>query len=349
MRKIRVMQSFGAPRPTTNPYIVMLRDCLAASDEVEHLPFSWRTALTGSFDVLHVHWPDTLLAGRSWATRAGKRAAFAALLARLRLRRTAVVRTVHNLSEPAGPRIDRALISALDRLTTLRIRISASTPETPGVDSVLIPHGHYRDWYADMPREDPVPGRLAYIGLVKPYKGVDGLVTAFEQARADDPSLTLDISGKPADEATARWMRTAQEQVPGLTVTARYVDENEFVAAVTRAALVVLPYRHMHNSGSALAALSLDRPVLVPENPTTRALAAEVGGGWVRTFSGELTAADLRAALAVGSQPIGGRPNLAGREWSDAASRHAAAYRRALVIRSAPRNTVPARERSADG
>ena len=347
MRKIRVMQSFGEPRPTTNPYIVMLRDALVASDEVEHVPFSWRTALTGAYDVFQVHWPDTLLAGRSWATRAGKRAAFAGLLVRLRLRRTPVVRTVHNLAEPDGPVLDRVLISALNRRTTLRIRISSSTPEPAGVPSVLIPHGHYRDWYGRMPRAERLPRRLGYIGLIKPYKGLDALLTAYESARAVDPAITLDISGKPADEAAAAQLLEAEERMPGLAVTLRYIDEEEFVAAVTRATLVVLPYRFMHNSGSALAALSLDRPVLVPDNETNRALADEVGAGWVLTFDGELGEEDLREALAAAEAAPRERPDLSAREWSDAAARHADAYRRALAARRGRPTSSPVADRSA--
>ena len=41
---------------------------------------------------------------------------------------------------------------------------------------------------------------------------------------------------------------------------------------------MVLPYRQMHNSGAVLAALSLDRPVLVPATDQ-RGLGAEVGPG----------------------------------------------------------------------
>ena len=144
---MRVMQTFGEPRDTTNPYIVMLRAALIEEPTVEHIPFSWRAALTERYDVLHIHWPDALLAARHWWTRAGKRAALACLVARVRLRRIAIVRTIHNVTPPSGPYLDRALIRALERRTDVRIRIAAVTPEAPGVPSVLIPHGHYRTWF----------------------------------------------------------------------------------------------------------------------------------------------------------------------------------------------------------
>lgn len=347
---MRVMQTFGEPRPTTNPYLVMLRDALVAEPSVEHVPFSWREALVGRYDVLHVHWPDALLAGRSRWTRAGKRAALAALAVRARAGRIAVVRTVHNVTPPRGPAVDRALDRSLDRSTDVRIRISAQTPEAPGIPSVLIPHGHYRAWFERMPRSDVVPGRLGYVGLIKPYKGVERLVEAYAAASVagpdpGTPALTLRIAGEPTDDVVARDLREAAARLDGLAVALRYVDDAEFVEVVTASELVVLPYRHLHNSGAALAALSLDRPVLVPDNDVSRALGAEVGHGWVHRFDGELTAAELLEAMrAVHDAPPSGAPDLHAREWDGVGAAHAAAYRLAMDRRARRRGIRPAPE-----
>lgn len=331
------MQSFGAPRPTTNPYIVMLRDALTRTPGVEHVPFSWRTALVGRYDVFHVHWGDTLLSGRAWYTRAGKRAAMALLLARLTITRTPVVRTVHNLAPPTGPAIDVALLRALDARTSLRIRLSPTTPDVAGIPSVLILHGHYRDWFAAMAKADPGAGHLAYVGLIKPYKGVEELLAAYEVAHRGNPGLRLTIAGKPSDPGIADAVRRAAAADPSLDADLRYISEEEFVSTVTSAAAVVLPYRHMHNSGSALAALSLDRPVLVPENETTRLLASEVGPEWVRFFHNEVDADALTRLAATTSELPAGRPDLSGREWDAAGVAHAQAYREALAGRNRAR------------
>jgi beta-1,4-mannosyltransferase len=345
---MRVLQTFGEPRPTTNPYLVMLRDALVAEPSVEHVPFSWREALVGRYDVLHVHWPDALLAGRHWWTRVGKRAALAALAVRARAGRIGVVRTVHNLVPAPGPAVDRVLARSLDRSTDVRIRLSAQTPESPGIPSVLIPHGHYRSWFGRMPRSAVVPGQLGYVGLIKPYKGVERLVAAFAAASAaapppDAPALTLRIAGAPADDAIAHDLREAAARLVGLDVTLRYVDDPEFVDLVTSSELVVLPYRDLHNSGAALAALSLDRPVLVPDNDVTRALAAEVGPRWVHRFSGELTADGLLEALRTArGEPASNAPDLHARDWDGAGAAHADAYRLAMARRARRRGIRPA-------
>jgi beta-1,4-mannosyltransferase len=328
---MRVLQTFGEPRDTTNPYLVMLRAALLEEPTVEHIPFSWRAALTERYDVLHVHWPDTLLAARHWWTRAGKRAALACLVARVRLRPIAVVRTVHNVGPPSGAYLDRALIRALERRTDVRIRLAALTPEAEGVPSVLIPHGHYRTWFDGMPHAAIVPGRFGYVGLIKPYKGVERHIDAYGEASAIDPTLTLRISGKPVDDALERRLRAATERLSGLDSTLRYVDEDAFVDVVTSSELVVLPYRFMHNSGTALAALSLGRPILVPDNDLNRALSAEVGPGWVHMFAGDLTADTLLDAITkLRAEPPGAAPDLSAREWHEAGASHARAYGLAL-------------------
>lgn len=328
------MQSFGEPRDTTNPYIVMLRDALVAEPTVEHLPFSWRAALTERYDVLHVHWPDALLAARHWWTKAGKRVAFACLVARVRFGGIAVVRTVHNLTPTSGRSVDRALVRALERRTDVEIRIAASTPERPGVPSVLVPHGHYRTWFQRMPPAAVVPGQLGYVGLIKPYKGIERLVDAFAEAAAADPALSLHIAGKPADDEVERRLRGATEHIAGVRTTLRYLSEAEFAEVVTSSELVVLPYRFMHNSGATLAALSLARPVLIPDNELNRELSAEVGPGWVHLFTGELSADAILDALGtLRAAPPLEAPELGAREWMDAGSGHARAYRLAIERR----------------
>ena len=99
---LTVLESFPEPRPTTNPYIVMLREALEGTPGVRVLTFSWRTALTADYDVFHVHWPDILASGQSPLKTLARQALLALLLLRLRLTRTPVVRTLHNLGRRDG-------------------------------------------------------------------------------------------------------------------------------------------------------------------------------------------------------------------------------------------------------
>lgn len=333
-RPLQVLVPYRELRPTTNPYIVQLHRALERTDGVEPVLFSYGRAFRGGYDVVHLHWPETLLAGRRPVTRVAHRAAALAFLLRTRLARVPLVRTVHNLELPTGlGRFDTAWLRLVERWTTLRVTINETTPLAPGLAGVTVLHGHYRDWFASVPRSEAVPGRLAYAGLVRRYKNVDGLVRAFRAARAADPTLSLHVAGNPSSEELARSVRDAAEGDEAVRLDLRFLDDAALVDVVTSAELVVLPYRHMHNSGTALLALSLDRPVLVPDNATTRALATEVGPGWVQTFTGELDAAALRTALERVRADAVGTPDLSAREWDDAGRAHRAAYRHALHLR----------------
>jgi beta-1,4-mannosyltransferase len=197
------MQSFVAIRETTNPYQSQLVQALEARVDVRL--FSWRAALLGRIDVLHVHWPEVLIRDRNLVRTSVRRVLFLLVLIRLRLAGRALVRTLHNLAphEP-GSAVENWLLRLCDRWTTLWIALNEFTPFPTGAPTVVIPIGHYRDWFAGYPAPPMRPGRMLYFGRVRRYKGVDNLVAAFRVL--DDPALTLRIVGNPDDaQIVAVW------------------------------------------------------------------------------------------------------------------------------------------------
>jgi beta-1,4-mannosyltransferase len=327
---LRVMQSFRAPRPTTNPYITMLDAALAAEPTVEHLRFDWRRALVGRYDVFHWHWPEGKLEGTTWWKKAGKHVLFGLLLLRHRLTSVAVVRTVHNVELPDVGPVSRWLLVRTERLTDHRIVLNSTTELAPGQTSSLVLHGHYRDWFAAYPRERSTPGRVSYFGGVRRYKSVGALLEAYREASALRDGMSLRIGGRPSSPDLRASVEEEVAVLPDAEATLRFIDDDELVRLASSSQLVVLAYRFMHNSGSVLAALSLDRPVLVPRNEVNLALADEVGGPWVQMFDGRLDGPALIAALdAVAQIPAGSTPDLSRRDWGDAGRAHAAAYHRA--------------------
>lgn len=329
---IRVLQSFKEPGPRTNPYITQLRDSLAAADDVEPVCFTWREALTGRYDVFHAHWPESLIERRGRLSTFGRRVLYGVFLTRLRMRGVPVVRTVHNVDPPQGiSRWDARMLAETERLTRVRIVLNPFTPVPPGAATVLIEHGHYRDWFARYPRSTAVPGRFAFFGKIRRYKNVDGLLRAFAGMPDTDASSTLHVAGAPSSRELEDALRALASPDPRITLRFGHIDDAELVREVGEAGIVVLPYPEMHNSGSVLAALSLDRPVLVPDNEFNRALAAEVGDDWVLRFDGDLAPEHLRwAAGRIDALAPATSPDLSRRDWTDAGRRHAEAYREAL-------------------
>ena len=331
---VRVLESFAAPSSMTNPYITQLRDALVATPGVVVHCWDWKRALVGRYDVFHAHWPEALIETRDRLNTMARRVLYAAFLLRLWLTRTPVVRTVHNLQLPSGlSPVETWLLKATDRLTRERIVLNELTPLGTSVSSTLVEHGHYRDWFARYREPDQVRGRIAFIGKVRRYKNVEGLVEAFRQLPVrDDEPYTLRIAGKPSSPELAQALEAAAAADARISLDLSFVDDASLVQVVGEAELVVLPYHEMHNSGSVLAVLSLDRPVLVPDGEFNRRLADEVGPGWVITFEDDLRADDIvRALEQVRGASSGTGPDLTAREWSDAGARHLLAFRRALA------------------
>ncbi len=328
---VRVLQSYAAPSAQTNPYIVQLHESLAAAPGVEITPFSWRTALLGRYDVFHAHWPEALIERRGAVSTVGRRTLFSLFLARMALSRVPVVRTMHNIELPQGiSRLETELLMFTDRLTKMRILLNEFTPVPVGAKTTLIEHGHYRDWFAKYPSFDPVGGRVLFFGKVRRYKNAEGLIRAFRGLDSDE--LSLHVVGSASSDELAHSLRSAAGKDPRITLDLRFIEDPHLVAEIGEASLIVLPYPEMHNSGSVLAALSLERPVLVPNNDFNRALAEEVGSDWVIRFDGDLKPSDIELALSQ-AEAQRGRPDLSRRGWSEAGRRYLDAYRRAILER----------------
>jgi glycosyltransferase involved in cell wall biosynthesis len=307
---------------------------------MEVLTFSWRRALLGRYDLLHVHWPEILSRGRGRLRTLVRELALVALVARLTLTRTPIVRTLHNpiRHERTSIRED-LLMFMVDRRTAYAIAINPRTAPLPGRPMATILHGHYRNHYAQFVRPHPLPGRVAFIGLIRPYKGTEELISAFRGLRGDGLSLT--VSGKPHTPELAAELVERAAGDERITLELRYLSDEELVTRIGEAELVVLPYRELHNSGAALAALSLGRPLLVPANEVTADLAAEVGQGWVLRYAGDLTSDVLRDGLqALNATDRGAEPDLSRREWSTAGEAHLTAYSEALRRRQHRRRLI---------
>ena len=332
MTRLTVLHSVRAGGPGANQYVPLLLRSLP--DDVATVPFAWHRALFTRYDLFHLHWPEGLIRGSSGPKGVIKKILTGALIARLRLTSTPIVRTLHNAEphEPGGV-VERFQTGLLDRRTATWIRMNGHTP-VPGVGrTVTIPHGHYRDWFdCAEPRTSQDVRSLLFFGQIRPYKGVERLLRAF--ALVDRRDITLRVVGQPGDDSLRSGIEQLASRDGRVSAVLRAVPDETLAAEISRADLVVLPYEEMHNSGALLLALSLDRPVLVPRNAVTGALAHEVGASWVTMFDPPLDASTLGQALdEIGRAERAGSPDLSGREWPALGRRLAAAYATTAVGR----------------
>jgi glycosyltransferase involved in cell wall biosynthesis len=110
---------------------------------------------------------------------------------------------------------------------------------------------------------NPTAPVALFFGVIKPYKGLDLLVKAFEKVVETIPEASLLIAGKtdtPADRPDLSLL----EKVPG-RVSARFdfVPNRDVWKYYLAADLAVLPYRCITQSGVLLSTLAFGRPALV--------------------------------------------------------------------------------------
>lgn len=322
---VRVVHSFRATAEAANPFSTLTMGAMPTG--VQSSWFTWRRALLGRYDVLHVHWPELLLRSRSRTGRVLRWAGATLLLGRLAVTRTPVVRTLHNTAphELRSP-VERAFLHRFDAVTTRWVHMAESHGEGSSRPAAVIPHGHYRTWYPQ-PGGAPRPGRLLYFGLIRPYKDVPVLIDRFA-GLPQDADVSLRVVGSLRSPELRDEIERAAAADERVDLSLRFVPDDELAAEVAEAELVVLPYRRMDNSGALLLALSLDRPALVPATPSTCEIAREVGPGWVLTYDGSLRTEHLADALAqVRAGGRGDRPDLSRREWDHVGALHETLYR----------------------
>ena len=325
-RSLLVMHTTADKKDKGNPYTLML---LASMPEgVRAVDFSWARAIAGRYDVLHLHWPELLLRDPVPFRRAVKKILFTVMYVRLMLVRTPIVQTVHNISpHENGSRYERGILAGLERRTRTWIVLNPTSAAISGGEVVEILHGHYREWFAEYALPDTQPGRYLFFGLIRPYKQVVGLVDAYLELH--DPATSLRIVGSSSDPAVEHKIDELGDSEPRVSVRFEFVSDEELAREVGLCELVVLPYKEFYNSGAALLALSLGRPVLTPRNPASLALQEEFGPEWVLLFDGELGGAHLKDALAqLRSTPSrASMPDLSRREWPDIGAAHGRLYR----------------------
>lgn len=286
-----------------NPYLDLL--CEQFPPDVRVEDFSYSRALRCRYQIVHAHWPERVLSALPSARSLLRVVALLSVLVWQRMRGAKLVWTVHNLEhhELGGTlaadvfwRLFTPLVAGVISLTKVgRTAIAENFPRLRDPAFAVVPIGTYRDLYPAPPERAvsraalglPVDATVvSYVGLIRPYKNVPGLITAFRELPDDD--VVLLVGGKPLKEAWGRKVESAAGGDPRVRLRLDFLPPEDLLHHLAAADLVVLPFLEMFNSSSALLALSFDRPILAPDTSTMRELRDLVGASWVRLYEGRL-------------------------------------------------------------
>jgi beta-1,4-mannosyltransferase len=335
------------PVPGSIPYIRLLVKHLSRMEGLTVLHDTGPGSFRGA-DVWHLHWPEQVLKGRGPVT------AFVGCLGYLlrvryaRLWGTRIVWTLHNLRSHDTPRpgLDRwfrgRLCELLDGWITMSRAVQAEAEEAyPALKTrpvFHIPHGHWRSVYPNEVTRAEARGRLGiapearvvlFFGALRPYKNVLHLQRTFRAL--PDPLARLVVAGPcRSDELKAEVLKLVRED-ERTRAWPIFIPDEEVQWYFRAADLVVLPFKAIANSGSALLPLSFGVPLLVPNLGGMQELSRYAGDEWVRTFDGELSPEVLREALLWATEtPRDEPPLLEELDWQKIAVLTVRCYRALL-------------------
>ena len=298
-------------RRAKNPYTRDLYDAMneVSRGAVQIEDFRFGDAWRKRVDVVHVHWPEAAVESPSTVRAALKSVALVVTLHLMRRRGATIVWTAHNLHshERHHPRLEAALRARFFRLVDGVIHLSPGSvgdvareiPELDGKPVALVRHG--------IPRLDTQPSKQAArntlgldpcevvwltLGTIRPYKQVPSLIRAFGAARLRGSRLL--VSGRPTPPEMADEMEAIASDLPDVTLTLGWMDDNTFATHLAAADALLACYAELHNSGVVVSALASGRPVLCRRSSATADLRELLGGEWVALLDGPLTPAVLR-------------------------------------------------------
>lgn len=269
-----------------NPYWSILKDGLEAAGATLVEPpdgrlLRWLRETRRDPVVLHLHYVQQFYAyeGEYARLRWVLRLARNLILARLWGHR--VVFTLHNLTPTYSlqpewvDRLGHRVAATLSGSVIVHCaRAAELLAETYGrrKNVHIVPHPHFIGIYPDTVSREaaraafgygPDEVVLAFIGGVRPNKGIDSLLRAFGQV--DNPRLRLLIAGKPgppADHIDA--LRAAAAGDPRIRLCLEFIPDDDLQLYYRAADAVVLPFARILTSSSAMLAMSFGRTVIVP-------------------------------------------------------------------------------------
>ena len=333
LAELRVLAWPGLAAKARNPYTWLLYSHLTRLG-VQVLEFTPASALHGGYDVLHAHWPDKALNAASWTGSAIRAAATLAIVRAAHLHGARVVWTAHNAEphESRHPRLERwfwsAFVQHVDAVVHLstagRRAVEAHYQALAGRPQAVVAHGHFRGAYPDTIARDEARGTLGmpagarvitFIGKVRGYKNVPHLIRTVRALSPRAGEVILLVAGASQTRALREEVLAAAGADPRVHLKLGHIPEGEVQHYLRAADLVVLPFTEITNSGSALLALSFDRPVLVPALGAMGELQALAGHDWVRTYEGALMPDTLTDALQWAARRRHRGPRLDQLEW----------------------------------
>jgi D-inositol-3-phosphate glycosyltransferase len=111
---------------------------------------------------------------------------------------------------------------------------------------------------------------ILFFGRIAPYKGLEFLIAAFQQMRGGSENCRLIVAGKPergCEEYWAGLRKSTEEGVQNgrVLLRAEFIPDEDTEIYLKAADVLVLPYRHIYQSGILFLSYSFGLPVVAAD------------------------------------------------------------------------------------
>lgn len=149
----------------------------------------------------------------------------------------------------------------------------------------VVPHGNYIQSYPNTVNKEQARAKLGvpegkttflFLGLIRPYKGVVGLIEAFKSLANDNTHLL--IAGKPLTAKLSTEISAAAGGHAGIHYRPERIGNEEIQDYLNAADVMVFPYTRALTSGALILGMSFGRACIAPKMGALEDTLDESGG-----------------------------------------------------------------------
>lgn len=140
---------------------------------------------------------------------------------------------------------------------------------------IVSPHGNFENVFPNKIKPNEARKRLAipedsivfaFIGQIRPYKGLENLFIAFSQLFEDTPQkIYLLVAGKTGHPYSKNYLTDKAALIRNTIVFPEFVADEDLQLYFNACEFIVAPYEEILTSGSVISSLSFNKPVIAPK------------------------------------------------------------------------------------
>ncbi|MGG1636881.1 glycosyltransferase family 4 protein [Paenibacillus sp. NRS-1760] len=265
-----------------NFYNDLLTDSLSSAGmevkDLQHGKLALQVGQAKAGDIVHIHWMHHAYQNDNLLLFMVKSIIFIMTMIYLKLRKVQLVWTIHNLypHQVKFKRLERYMRTIICKFCSKLLVASESIKRkvmmefgVPASKLFVVKHGHYLGVYKPagfnfrasygISEEADV---YLFLGAIKAYKGVEDLIEAFNAFKTRNTYLI--IAGK-ADKQMESYLKRVEDK-ENIILDLRFIPNEAVADLISAVDVMVMPYKEITTSGSAILGLSFRKLIVMPDN-----------------------------------------------------------------------------------